>query len=404
MALVGIVTAISAMVITWLVTPVVIRFADWIGAVDVPGARKIHSTPIPRIGGVAVFAGFVGAVVVAAAVTDSWPTSQVAAIDWRGLAVAAFGLLLVGLLDDLRGLSFQWKFAAQILAASYVWTCGFSVESLALPGVGNVELGAMSYFVTVFWVVAVTNAVNLIDGLDGLAAGSALITCVAMAMIAFGQGKLGVTAASVALAGALLGFLRYNFNPARIFLGDSGSLFLGFVLAVISVRGSQKASAAVAVLVPLLVLGLPLLDTGLAVSRRLYRLSLRGIHEPGSTMRYVVRNVHHVFLPDRGHIHHVLVDSGLSHRWAVLALYGLGAGFAGIALAMVSVRAIWFAVGLSGLLFVSLSAMIYVLYRRGRWWAKDALPSMSATGAGPNEETTTDGEESNADGVAREAS
>ena len=394
LALVGIVTAISAMVITWIATPPVIRFADWIGAIDLPGGRKVHANPTPRIGGLAVFVGFLGAVAVAATVTDSWPSSQVAAIDWRGLAIAAFCLLLVGLLDDLRGLSFQWKFVAQILAASYVWTCGFSVETLALPGLGNVELGLLSYPITVFWIVAVTNAVNLIDGLDGLAAGSALISCVAMAMIAFGQGKLGVTAASVALAGALFGFLRFNFNPARIFLGDSGSLFLGFVLAVISVRGSQKASAAVAVLVPLLVLGLPLLDTGLAVSRRLYRIGRRGVREPGSTVRYVFRNVHHVFLPDRGHIHHVLVDRGFSHRWAVLLLYGLGASFAGVALMLVSLRAIWFGVALTALLFVSLTTAMVMLYRRGR------LNGSSTTSLTPGADESSD----SAEGVARKAS
>jgi UDP-GlcNAc:undecaprenyl-phosphate GlcNAc-1-phosphate transferase len=269
-------------------------------------------------------------------------------------------------LDDLRGLSFLWKFAAQIAAAVYVWECGFRIEVVTHPLGGTLELGAFSLPLTVLWIVGITNAVNLIDGLDGLASGIALITTLAMGVIAFAGGKLGMTAASVALAGSLIGFLRYNFNPARIFLGDSGSLFLGFVLAVTSVRGSQKGPTVVAIVVPLLVLGLPLLDTTLAVARRVYRLGNRGRRSELGVTRYMVTNIHHVFLPDRGHIHHQLLDMGLSHRGAVLALYGVGSLFALAAFALVILKSVWIASLLVGLLASLLAAFIIVIYVRIR--------------------------------------
>ena len=222
--------------------------------------------------------------------------------------------------------------------------------------------------ITVLWIVAITNAVNLIDGLDGLATGVALITTMTIGIIGFERGLLGVTAASVTLAGALAGFLRFNFNPARIFLGDSGSLFLGFVLAVISVRGSQKGTTAVAILVPLLVLGLPLMDTGLAVFRRTLTLGTRGMRTT-SLPRYFLKNYSHVFLPDRGHIHHRLLDLGLSHRNAVLVLYGVGVLFALGAFSVVAINSGWVAILLVVALATAMAGflgLLYVYARRAR--------------------------------------
>jgi len=172
--------------------------------------------------------------------------------------------------------------------------------------------------------------------------------------------------ASVALAGSLLGFLRYNFNPARIFLGDSGSLFLGFVLAVVSVRGSTKGSATVAILVPLLVLGLPLFDTTVAVTRRLYRLGASGRRSGRGSVGYVLRNIHHVFQPDRGHVHHQLIDLGLSHRNAVLILYVVGIMLALAAFMLVVVKSLWVAVLLVSALAVMLGAFFMLIYFRVR--------------------------------------
>ncbi len=341
---------IVAMGVTWVVTPLLVRAAERFGAVDRPGGRKTHSDPTPRIGGVAVFAGFVAGMAFAAHTTGllfHFPQG----VYWRGLIFAATGLFLVGLVDDLRGLSFRWKFAAQIIAAVYVWDAGFRIDVISHPLGGDLTLGVFSLPLTVLWIVAITNAVNLIDGLDGLATGIALIITLTVGIIAFDRGLVGVTAASVTLAGALAGFLRYNFNPARIFLGDSGSLFLGFVLAVTSVRGSQKGTTAVAILVPLLVLGVPLMDTGFTVLRRMLRVGKRGMRTDNA-LRYVATNYQHLFLPDRGHIHHRLLDLGLSHRNAVLVLYGVGSLFALSAFAFVLFKSLW----LGGLVIVALAA------------------------------------------------
>ncbi len=362
---VGLACLIVAMVATWLLTPLTIRLARWLGVVDQPGERKVHRAPVPRIGGVAVFGGFLAGLLFAAWATDNLPQPGQVDVYWGGLALAATAVLLVGLADDLWGLAFYWKFAGQILAAVFVWFCGFSIEVLSHPLGGALELGVLSLPLTVLWIVAITNAVNLIDGLDGLATGIALITAGAVAVIAFIRAELGVTAASVALAGSLLGFLRYNFNPARIFLGDSGSMFLGFVLAVTAVRGSQKGPTAVALLVPLLVLGLPLLDTSVAVARRLYRLGHRGARTDGA-LRYVFANLREVFLPDRGHIHHRLLEIGLSHRRAVVVLYGLGSLFALTAFALVLLKSVWIAMVLLAVLGTLLAVFYLALYLRIR--------------------------------------
>ena len=361
----GIVSMIVAMVVTSLLTPSVIRLAHRLGAMDLPGGRKVHGGPIPRIGGVAVFVGFVAGLASAALLAGFLLEPMHVHVYWPGLVIAATVIFLVGLADDLWGLRYYWKFAAQIACAVYVWQCGFRVEVISHPLGAGAELGWLSLPITVLWIVAITNAVNLIDGLDGLAAGTALITTLATAVIAFKMRNLGVAAACVALAGSLLGFLRYNFSPAQIFLGDSGSMFLGFVLAVASARGSQKLPTIVVVLVPLLVLALPLIDTGLAVVRRLYRLSRRG-RQSDRMARYVLRNLNHVFLPDRDHIHHRLIDSGLSHRGAVLILYGVGLASALVAFVLTFVNSREIGFLLLGILVGTMAALLAVLYFRVR--------------------------------------
>jgi UDP-GlcNAc:undecaprenyl-phosphate GlcNAc-1-phosphate transferase len=305
-------------------------------------------------------------------------------------------MLLVGLADDLLGLSYRWKLAAQVVGASWIWYCGFRIEIVSNPLGGWLEIEMLSFPLTVLWIVGITNAVNLIDGLDGLATGIALITTIAVAVIAFVRAELGLTAASVALAGSLLGFLRFNFNPARIFLGDSGSMFLGFVLAVMSMRGSQKGPTIVAIFVPMLVLGLPLLDTGLAVVRRLWRLHHRGARSDSATYRYVLSNLGEVFLPDREHIHHRLLQVGLSHRRAVLVLYGVGVLFAAAGFALVVINSLWLATLLVGVLAVSLIACFLLRYLRIWRLEARALAIESrrdaATGdglAGPSTQTRT---------------
>lgn len=361
---VGVASLIVALGVCWAVTPLIVRLAHGMNAVDLPGGRKVHREPVPRIGGLAVFLGFVAGLMFAAWVTGTLWTVPAVSVYWRGLAYAATAMLLMGLADDLWGLSFYTKFAAQIAASWYVWSCGFRIEILSHP-LGGAEqvLGGLSLPLTVLWIVGITNAVNLIDGLDGLAAGIALITTLTAAVIAFTLDNLGVTATCVALAGSLIGFLIHNFNPAKIFLGDSGSMFLGFVLAVTSVRGSQKGTTAVAVLVPLLMLGVPLLDTSLAVARRFRRLQYEGRNSDNAIV-YLLKNLGQIFRPDRKHIHHRLLDLGLSQRRAVGVLYGLGALFASAAFAVVLMNSHRVASMLIAVLATLMACFLIMLYFR----------------------------------------
>jgi UDP-GlcNAc:undecaprenyl-phosphate GlcNAc-1-phosphate transferase len=281
------------------------------------------------------------------------------------LALAAAGVLVLGLVDDLRPVSFQWKFAFQIIAAAAVWWTGFRIEVLGVPFVSSgLDLGWWSFPLTVLWIVGITNAFNLIDGLDGLAAGTALISTTVVAIIAIHGGRVAVSAVSVALVGSLLGFLRYNFNPAQIFLGDSGSMFLGFSVAVISIHGSQKNVTAVAVLGPLLIMGYPILDTGIAIARRLNSIRTHAAGRGG--VRYMVRNAHRVFLPDRGHLHHRLLEAGMSHRGAVLSLYGCAIALAVAALVLVVMNSLIVAILLASSLTVLTVVFLALVTARAR--------------------------------------
>jgi UDP-GlcNAc:undecaprenyl-phosphate GlcNAc-1-phosphate transferase len=380
------VLALSAL-ISWVVTPWVIALGNRWGAVDSPGPRKIHTEPVPRIGGISIFVAFMVGTSYAAFASGFLPSNfSVKGAYWGSLTAAALVIFLMGLVDDVRGLSFRWKFLVQIAAGLVVWAFGFRIELLALPfGLPVLDLGPFSVVVTLLWIVAVTNAINLIDGLDGLAAGMALISTTTVAVIALYGGRVAVTAAAVALVGSLLGFLPYNFSPARIFLGDSGSMLLGFLLAVLSIHASQKGATAIAVLAPILVVGVPLIDTGLAILRRLYRLG-RTARENENRFVYFVRNATVIFLPDRGHLHHRLLDLGLSQRLAVLTLY-LGAVLTALsALALVVVRGR----GLIGLLILVLFllvtafvALVAGFRMRARRRGKDAEQERRSWSLGP---------------------
>ena len=377
---VGILTAAVAFGTTWLVTPLVERLAHRFGAVDRPGPRKVHAIPTPRVGGAAVFVGFVASLLVASYATgyasnEAHPRFYY----WLVLAVSATGMLILGIVDDTRGVSFQGKFAGQLVAATAVWIAGFRVEMLGFPtaAAGGIELEWLSLPFTLLWIVGITNAFNLIDGLDGLAAGTALISTTTVAAIAILNGRVAVTAIAVALVGSLLGFLRYNFNPARIFLGDSGSMFLGFTLAVISIHGSQKNVTAVAVLVPLLLVGYPLLDTSLAVVRRLN--SIRS-DANGRGIGYVARNAHRVFLPDRGHLHHLLLDLGVSHRRAVLSLYACALALAVAAFALVVSNSLAVGLIVAGTLAgLTLLFVAFVIARARMARRRESQPSVGVT-------------------------
>lgn len=290
-----------------VLTPTVRRVCERWGLLDEPrDDRRAHDKSIPRLGGIAIFLSVLIALSVLLFIHNSL-TSSLGVARWRFLVVlapAAF-VFLFGVYDDLRGSKAPMKFLVQGLAGALLYTLGGRIEVLSIPFVGSVELPmAVGIGLTILWTVAITNAFNLIDGIDGLAAGAGLFAAFVMVIVSLSLYNPFVTVMALALAGALIGFLRYNFNPASIFLGDSGSLFMGFMLAALSVQGTQKASTVVAIMIPLLAFGVPMVDTGFTMVRR-----------------FISRKP--LFEGDREHIHHMLLARGWSQRRVAFVLYGV---------------------------------------------------------------------------------
>jgi len=339
-----VVACLLSLVLSVLLTPLVRRFALRIGAVSAPGGRHVHGRAIPRLGGIGLAFAW-GVPVVALALRDPMLTPALAGKWLQILTVVGGGaaICMVGALDDARGLRSLHKLAAQVLVAIFAFACGFQIQAIQLPLFGAFQMGVFALPVTVLWIVGVTNAVNLIDGLDGLAAGVTFFAAFTSFVIASISGSVFVALTMAALMGALIGFLFFNFNPARIFMGDSGSYFLGFVLATTALAGGglqQKASTAVSLLVPVLALGVPIFDTLFSMFRR-------------------VLEKRPIFSADRGHVHHRLLDIGLTHRRAVFFLYGISSLLAAGAIA-VSLGRSWH-VGLA-LLSVSLVFVGFVRF------------------------------------------
>lgn len=295
-----------AVAVVVVVTPFVRRFALDVGAVDRPGERRrVNARVIPRLGGMAIVVGFLTPLLVLFGI-ETEVARQFFAEPLRvvGLVAGSLVVTAVGVFDDVRGVTAWRKLSVQLIAALIAYVCGYRIEAVAIPGMGHLDMGIFALPVTALWIVAIVNAINLIDGLDGLAGGIAFFACITNFVVGTLNHDVLVMLLSAALGGAVLGFLLFNFNPASIFMGDSGSLFLGFVLATTSIAGNYtKGSTAVAILVPLIALGLPIVDTLFAMARRF--LERRPI-----------------FSPDRGHIHHRLLAMGINHRRAVLVLYG----------------------------------------------------------------------------------
>src|SRR5882762_2208141 len=302
------------------VTPLLRRFCERFQLLDEPrGKRKVHQKAVPRLGGIAIFLSLGIALSVLPLVNNL--LTQALRPQLRGIIVFLICgsiVLLLGVYDDLRGANAWVKFTGLAGATILFYLLGGRIEGLSIPFVGNVTLHpALGFLLTLVWVVGIANAFNLIDGIDGLATGSALFSSLVLLVVSLIQGNALVAVVALVLTGALAGFLRYNFNPASIFLGDSGSLFVGFALAMLSVQGSQKASTAVAVAIPILAFGLPMVDTSVAIARRF----LSG--KP-------------IFQGDREHIHHMLLERGWSQRRVVLVLYGVSALFGLLAMLFVN--------------------------------------------------------------------
>ncbi len=296
-----------AFVIALAVTPLCRRLALRHGVVARHNERTVHNGRIPKLGGAAIFVAVLVPLMALKAGGHSWPSEV------TGALLGGSILFFVGAADDVRGLGCNLKLALQSLGAIVLVLFGFRIESLLLPGLSTVALGWASIPFTLLWLVGITNAINLIDGLDGLAAGIAMSALALGAILALSHGQPVVALVAAAVFGALAGFLPHNFHPASIFMGDSGSLFLGFVLAWVAAAGARLEPGNVALLLPLLSLALPITDTCMAIVRRLRR----GIHP---------------FVADREHIHHRLLNAGLSHSVASLLMSGVSLALAVAAL------------------------------------------------------------------------
>lgn len=307
-----IVTCLVAWLATDLLIPHITKIAYFYGKVDKPGTRKIHEKPIPRLGGVAIFLGFLAGICILELLQPGYFFRLKS--PWLGIICGGSLMFLLGVWDDLSPVPAKIKFTIQIIIALLVYWLGVRVEFITNPFGGLIMFPKwLSVLITVFWLVGITNTINLIDGLDGLAAGVSIIASITLSIIALQKGQILSALIAITLAGGTIGFLRYNFNPAKIFMGDSGSLFLGFTLSAISITGVMKIAATVAVILPLLILGIPILDTAFAILRRSI-------------------NKQPIFQPDKKHIHHRLLSVGFSQKKVVIIIYSISALLGGTAL------------------------------------------------------------------------
>ncbi|MCB6366899.1 undecaprenyl/decaprenyl-phosphate alpha-N-acetylglucosaminyl 1-phosphate transferase [Intestinibacillus massiliensis] len=301
-------------VLAYILTPFVKRFAHKVGAIDVPkDNRRMHKVPIPRMGGLAIFIAFLCAMLIFADFDEQL----------LSILLGATIIVVLGIFDDIMALGAKLKFVVQIVAAAIpVCAGGLKIEMFTNlnPFSENpyFNLGIFAIPVTIIWIVGITNAVNLIDGLDGLAVGVSSIAALTMLAVGLLTNDMAVAVAMAALTGACIGFMPYNINPAKIFMGDTGSTFLGYMLATMSIQGMFKFYAVISFAVPFLILGLPIFDTAFAITRRV--LSGRS---PMS--------------PDRGHVHHRLMDMGFNQKQSVAILYAIS-GTLGLAAVVLTSR------------------------------------------------------------------
>lgn len=302
-----------AVFIAYITTPLAKKIANKIGAIDVPkDERRVHKTPIPRLGGLAIYAATIISMLI------FLPLDKKLIYIMLGATI----IVITGIIDDIKPLSAKIKLLAQILAAAVLVLGDIKIDFITKPFSSGDELlylKAFSIPVTIFWVVGITNTLNLIDGLDGLAAGVASIAAMSLLFVASRFGYVSVMIMSAILAGSAFGFLPYNFNPAKIFMGDTGALFLGYMLSVIAIEGVMKSVAAIAIIVPILILGLPIFDTTFAIFRR-------------------VKNKRPIMEADKGHLHHRLLAKGFSQKKTVLILYSVSAFLGGTAVFLAEVE------------------------------------------------------------------
>lgn len=338
-----------AFITAYVLTPYTMRLAKKVGAIDIPNDRRVNNKPMPRLGGLAVICGFLVSTIYLIIVMNLEHSINLFGSEqyWLKLLGMFLGITILGVtcfIDDSKGIPSWAKLIAQIVAAIIVVICGVRIENINIPFFDNkIWLQDwFSYILTIGWIIGITNAINLIDGLDGLSSGISLISCVSLLIIfTLNESPLIAILLITALGGAIMGFLPFNFSPARTFIGDTGSNFLGFALSIISILGLAKTYTAIVLIAPIIVLALPIFDTLYAIVRRL----ING------------KSIKAVFKADKGHLHHRLMKKGYTQKQAVFILYGLTTTFGMFAVILLE-SGIWKALSFA-LLVIAFMAIGY---------------------------------------------
>ena len=328
-------TLVLAFVASILLTPLVKMLAFKIGAVDRPNYRKVHARIMPRLGGLAIFGAFLIGYFV---LRPENPTAPF-------IVLGALMIIITGVLDDMFEITAKAKIAGQLIAAGIVIYGGLDIDFIKLPFGGVLDFGYLNIPLTVLWIVGITNAINLIDGLDGLAAGVSTIALITIAGMALMMGNVFVFAMAALLAASALGFLFYNFHPAKIFMGDTGALFLGFMISVLALMGFKNITV-ISLIIPIIMLGVPISDTFFAIVRRL-------------------RMKQKLSAPDKSHLHHCLLNVGFTHRQTVLIIYALAAMF-GVAALIFSQATVWGALLLIAVMLVAIELFVEAVGLAGK--------------------------------------
>ncbi|RSL29942.1 undecaprenyl/decaprenyl-phosphate alpha-N-acetylglucosaminyl 1-phosphate transferase [Salibacterium salarium] len=316
----------TCFLLSLFLTPLIKKLAFKIGATDQPNHRKVHKGAMARLGGLSIYVAFLVGLLILQPENDYLPY----------IMVAGTIIIITGFLDDMIELSAKWKLLGQILAAVIVIMGGVQLEFINLPFDGRLHLGWFSIPITLLWIIGITNAINLIDGLDGLAAGVSSIVLATVSVLAIIQGDIFIVALGIALLGGTLGFLVHNFNPAKIFMGDSGALFLGFMIGVISLLGFKNVTI-FSLVVPVIILAVPISDTFFAIIRR-------------------VVNKQPLSAPDKSHLHHCLLRLGYSHKQTVLIIYALSLFF-GLSAVVFTISTLWVSLVIMMILLIGIELM-----------------------------------------------
>ncbi|WP_079524709.1 glycosyltransferase family 4 protein [Solibacillus isronensis] len=334
------VSLIVAFIAAIILTPLVKRLAFRLGAVDAPNYRKVHARIMPRLGGLAIFGAFMIGILLLKFVTN-FESDYLYAI-----LIAATIIVATGIVDDMREISAKAKLLGQVIAACIVvFVGGIQIDNINLPFGGELEFGWLGIPFTIIWIVGITNAINLIDGLDGLAAGVSTIALMTLAVMAMIMGNGIVIAMAAILAAATIGFLFFNFHPAKIFMGDTGALFLGFMISVLALLGFKNVTV-ISFVIPVIMLGVPISDTFFAIVRRL-------------------RSGKKWSDPDKSHLHHRLLDLGFSHRQTVTIIYAMAAMF-GLAAVIFSMAKVWGAILLIAVILVAIELFVEIIGLAGK--------------------------------------